>query len=624
MSPRALVRQPGAVAGLVLTAMVVLPALAAPLLPLSDPALTAPASRMLPVGTQGHPLGTDQLGRDLLSRLVWGARSSVAVALLATALAALIGAMIGILAGFFGRLVDQLLMRGIDVLMAFPYLLLALAIVAALGPGLGNAMLAIAVANVPFFARAVRGSVLEIRHQAYIDAARLGGHGWRWIIVVEVLPNLVPTILILMTTTLGWMVLETAGLSFLGLGAQPPQADLGSMLGDGRELLVTYPRVAVLPGLVILVLVVGINLFGDALRDELDPRIGSTRRSTPREGRSAAADAPGPALLAVRDLRVAVPAAAGSATVVDGVDFDIRRGERVALVGESGSGKTLTAQSLLRLLPSGVAAAGKVQLAGGGGNPPVDVLGASIDGLRDLRGRRIAYIPQEPSSALDPLFRVGDQLDEAIRAHADRDAAAVRDRRASLLNEVGLDRGGGLAGRFPHQLSGGQLQRIVIAMALAHGPDLLVADEATTALDVTLQAEILALLTRLCAEHDRALLLVSHDLALVAENCERVLVMYAGRIVEDAPAHVLLRAPAHPYTAALLGCSPVLGHPEKPLRAIQGQPPAVAELAARRPAQDCVFAPRCPRAQPVCREHEPPLESVGERRVRCLFPLDAR
>ena len=624
MTPRGLLQQRGAIAGLVLVAMVVLPALAAPLLPLSDPALTAPASRMLPMGTPGHVLGTDQLGRDLLSRLVWGARSSVAVALLATALAALVGAMIGILAGFFGRLVDQLLMRGIDVLMAFPYLLLALAIVAALGPGLANAMLAIAVANVPFFARAVRGAVLEIRHQDYIDAARLAGHGWAWIIVVEVLPNLVPTILILMTTTLGWMVLETAGLSFLGLGAQPPQADLGSMLGDGRELLVTYPRVAVLPGLVILVLVVGINLFGDALRDRLDPRLGPSRRreKSPMLAFTPTAESV-PGVLAVRELRIRVPSNGGGATVVDGVDFGIARGERVALVGESGSGKTLTAQSLLRLLPTGVAATGRVELVANGGGPAVDVLAAPPATLRDLRGRRVAYIPQEPSSALDPLFRVGEQLAEAVRAHADLGPRALQRRIELLLTEVGFDRDAHLASRFPHQLSGGQRQRLVIAMALAHGPDLIIADEATTALDVTLQAEILALLTRLCTEQDRALLLVSHDLALVAEHCERVLVMYAGRIVEDAAAQILLRTPAHPYTAALLGCSPALGQPEKPLTAIPGQPPTVEELGARRPAQNCVFAPRCPRAQPACREHEPTLAPVGQRRVRCLFPLDA-
>jgi glycyl-tRNA synthetase alpha chain len=278
------------------------------------------------------------------------------------------------------------------------------------------------------------------------------------------------------------------------------------MLGEGRELLVTYPRVAVLPGLVILVLVVGINLFGDALRDRLDPRLAPARTPASPSQRPASGAGSGDALLGVQDLCIRVPSEDGLTTLVEGFDLRIARGERVALVGESGSGKTLTAQSLLRLLPPGVIADGRVQLAAGGDDPPTEVLGASPAALRDLRGRRIAYIPQEPTAALDPLFRIGDQLGEAIRAHADLDRAALRREIRRLLTEVGLHRGQDLTDRFPHQLSGGQRQRLVIAMALAHGPDLIIADEATTALDVTLQAEILNLLTRLCREHDRALL----------------------------------------------------------------------------------------------------------------------
>ncbi|MGB5737615.1 MAG: ABC transporter permease, partial [Thiohalocapsa sp.] len=308
-----LIRHRGGLTGLLLLALVLLPALAAPLLPLPDPARTAPAQRMLPafsvgqVTGQRHLLGTDHLGRDLLSRLLWGARSSIGVGVLATLLATAVGGIIGIAAGWGGRLSDALLMRGVDVLMAFPYLLLALAIVAALGPGLNNAMLAIAVANVPFFARAVRGAVLEIRHQDYIAAARLAGHRGPWLVFGEVLPNLAPTVLVLMTTTLGWMVLETAGLSFLGLGAQPPRADLGSMLGEGREFLTTYPLVAVLPGLVILLLVVGINLLGDALRDLIDPRLAGSDASTMP---TVQANAQRPQLTDNASQRVAMPDAA--------------------------------------------------------------------------------------------------------------------------------------------------------------------------------------------------------------------------------------------------------------------------------------------------------------------------
>jgi peptide/nickel transport system permease protein len=614
---RGLGRHPGALAGLVVLALVLLPALAAPLLPLPDPALTEPARRMLPPLTPGHLFGTDHLGRDLLARLLWGARASIGVGALATLIAAAVGTLLGLAAGWGGRLLDGLVMRGVDVLMAFPYLLLALAIVAALGPGLGNAMLAIAVANVPFFARAVRGAVLDIRHQDYIAAARLAGHGEPRIVLREVLPNLAPTVLLLMTTTLGWMVLETAGLSFLGLGAQPPAADLGSMLGEGRELLTTYPRVAVLPGLVILLLVVGINLLGDGLRDLLDPRwqplpvageqLADRTAPQGRERGPARRASDAPALLSVRGLGVRVSGADGPMSAVDDLSFELHPGERVALVGESGCGKTLTALALLRLLPPGAVQQGSVRLDG------VDLSALGPAALRDLRGRRIAYVPQEPLTALDPLFRVGAQLAETLRAHPAPPCTADE-----LVRMVGLDGVPDLHRRFPHQLSGGQRQRVAIALALAHGPDLLIADEATTALDVTVQRDILALLRRLCDAQGRALLFVSHDLALVAELCERVLVMYAGQIVEDAPAAALLQRPAHPYSAALLGATPELGRPEKPLAVLSGEPPAPGARV-----DGCRFAPRCPRAQSDCRAACPPLDTGdGDRRVRCLHPLE--
>jgi peptide/nickel transport system permease protein len=643
-------RHPGALAGAFLLSLVLLPAFAAPLLPLPDPTLTAPAARMLPPLSSGHLFGTDQLGRDLLSRLIWGARSSVVVGLAATLSAALVGALLGIAAGWLGRVTDAVLMRGVDVLMAFPYLLLALAIVAALGPGLLNAMFAIAVANVPFFARAVRAAVLDLRHRDYVAAARLAGLGELRIVVTEILPNLAPVVLVLMTTTLGWMVLETAGLSFLGLGAQPPQADLGSMLGEGRAFLTTYPQVAVLPGLVILLIVIGINLLGDALRDLIDPRFAGsgglprTTRGIGASGRPAmspaasagahAGDAARPVpLLSVRGLTVRFPgeifsergigappaADAGTFDVVSGVDFDLERGERVALVGESGSGKTLTALALMRLVPAPGWVRGSVRLDGD------ELTALDAAAMRELRGRRIAYVPQQPLTALDPLFRIGQQIDEALRAHTSDPAAPEHVDRLrvdrlpvdQLLELVGLDRVPDLRRRYPHQLSGGQRQRVAIAMALLHRPALLIADEATTALDVTVQREVLELLRRLSAEQGSALLFVSHDLALVGGLCSRVLVMYAGRVVEDASVDVLLSRPAHPYSSALLACSPELGRPDKPLPAISGQPPAPGE----RPI-GCRFADRCPRVQSACRLVEPALKVVGcGHRVRCYFPL---
>ena len=272
-----------AAAGLLALGLIVLVVAAAPFLPLAAPDATDPARRLLRPLADDHLLGTDHLGRDILSRLVWGTRTSLAVGVSATALAALVGTTVGLLAGFHGRVVDSALMRLVDMLMAFPYILLALAIVAALGPGLLNALYAIALVNIPFFARTIRGVTLGLARADFVAAARLSGKGGVRILLTEVLPNVLPVIVVTMSTTVGWMILETAGLSFLGLGAQPPQADLGSMLGEAREVLIVAPHAAIVPGAMIFVLVMSINLVGDGVRDALDPRLraGSLARPAP-------------------------------------------------------------------------------------------------------------------------------------------------------------------------------------------------------------------------------------------------------------------------------------------------------------------------------------------------------
>lgn len=270
---RRVLRNLFAVAGLTAVITIALLALLAPVLPLPDPSAIDLHSRLRPVGTAGHLLGTDQLGRDMLSRLVWGARVSLLVGFIATAVAAVIGSLIGLVSGFFRGVVDGLLMRVIDVVMAFPYLLLAIALVAFLGPGLVNAMIAVAVVNIPFFARAVRGATISVASNEYVEAALLVGRP-RWLILSnEILPNVASTILVTISTTVGWMITETAGLSFLGLGAQPPTSDWGTMLGDGRNLLTLAPHVSIIPGIAIFVVVMALNFLGDGLRDALDPRL---------------------------------------------------------------------------------------------------------------------------------------------------------------------------------------------------------------------------------------------------------------------------------------------------------------------------------------------------------------
>lgn len=270
---RRLKRNRLSVAGLIVLSIVVLLAVLAPILPLADPTATETSNRLAPVGSEGYLLGADHLGRDLLSRLIWGGRTSMSVGVFATLIAASIGSLLGLVSGFYGGRTDNILMRGVDVLMAFPYLLLAIALVAVLGPGLVNAMIAISIVNIPFFARAVRGTTVSLVANEYVDAARALAFSRLRILFREVLPNVMPTIIITMSTTVGWMITETAGLSFLGLGAQPPTSDWGAMLGAGREFITRAPHVMIVPGSAIFLVVISLNFLGDGLRDALDPRL---------------------------------------------------------------------------------------------------------------------------------------------------------------------------------------------------------------------------------------------------------------------------------------------------------------------------------------------------------------
>ena len=606
--------------GLVVFALIVLIALAAPFLPLPDPDVTAPADRLFRPLTEGHLLGTDALGRDILSRLIWGTRVSLLVGISATLIAAFFGSLIGLVAGYAGGRVDTLLMRGIDMVMAFPYILLALAIVAVLGPGLLNALYAIAVVNIPFFARNIRGITLGLSRREFVDAARLSGKSNAQILFIEVLPNVLPVIIITMSTTIGWMILETAGLSFLGLGAQPPQADLGSMLGDGRKILFTAPHVSIIPGLMIFALVMSINLLGDGVRDVLDPRLKSgalTRpvaRTAVMRGNDPQDTAPvEDAVLDVRGLKTEFRFGGQVFKAVGGVDMAVRRGECLGIVGESGSGKSVSAMSIMGLVPTppGSITGGVALLKG------EDLFAASDERIRQLRGSAVSHVFQDPLSTLHPLFTVGDQLVEAIQAHDPVSRTEAKQKAVDLLQMVRIPNPAERLKSFPHELSGGMRQRVCIAMALAHDAQIIIADEPTTALDVTVQAQVLSLLDTLRKEHDTGILFITHDFGVVSAICDRVAVMYAGQFVETGTTEEILSAPAHPYTAKLIDCVPVLGQPDRRLDAIEGRPPVVNNLPV-----GCAFAARCPRAQEDCRAAPVPLTEFGEgRTVRCIHPL---
>lgn len=603
-----------AAVGLGALATVLVLALLTPVFPLMDPDATALVNRLKLPLEDGHILGTDHLGRDLLSRLLWGTRVSILVGLSATLIAALFGSAIGLVAGYVGGRTDHLLMRGIDMLMAFPYILLALAIVAVLGPGLLNALYAIALVNIPFFARNIRGITLSLSRRDFVDAARLSGKSHTQILLTEVLPNVLPIIVITMSTTVGWMILETAGLSFLGLGAQPPQADLGSMLGEGRKLLFTSPHVSIIPGIMIFILVMSINLVGDGVRDVLDPRLKSgvlsrpaaKTKVAPRTTESTPLELPSNIVLDVRDLSTEFRLGNEVYKSVGGVSFQLIKKECLGLVGESGSGKSVTALSLLGLAPTppGIITAGQVLYDGS------DLLDADLEELRHLRGNRISYIFQDPLSTLHPLFTVGDQIAETIRSHYAIPFQQAWSRSVELLDMVRIPNAEGRANAYPHELSGGMRQRVGIAMALANDASIIIADEPTTALDVTVQAEVLKLLDQLRVEKQASLLFITHDFGVVSELCDRVAVMYAGRIIEMGTTSQILDNPQHPYTRKLIACVPVLGQPNRRLDTIEGLPPPVNRLP-----DGCAFAPRCDQAIEACLSGGLVLDDIGDGHV---------
>ena len=601
--------------GAVVLALILLAVLLTPVLPLKNPDITATADRFKPPFSDGYLLGSDHLGRDLLSRLLHGTRLSLAVGVAAALIAATIGSAIGIIAGYAGGRVDNIIMRGVDMLMAFPYILLALAIVAALGPGLMNALIAVAAVNIPFFARNIRGVTVGLAGREFIDAAKLSGMGHARIVLTELLPNVAPVIIIAMSTTVGWMILETAGLSFLGLGSQPPQADLGSMLGEARSAMISHPHTSIIPGIMIFLIVMSVNLLGDGLRDALDPRLRSGALSRPLATtlvkRSGAIPEATDDLLAIQELQTQFHVGPRIYRAVGGVSLAVKPGECLGLIGESGSGKSVTALSVMGLVssPPGVITGGAVRFQG------KDLVGARYSELRRMRGDRVAYIFQDPLSTLHPLYRVGDQLVEAIRSHHKVSAKDARARAIELFKDVRIPNAESRIDNYPHEMSGGMRQRVGIAMALANDPDVIIADEPTTALDVTVQAQILSLLDDLRRDRGLAIIFITHDFGVVAQLCDRVAVMYAGRIVEEGPTEAVLERPAHPYTKRLIACVPELGGGRRALAAIPGLPPMVDDLPP-----GCAFAPRCDKARPNCKTGEIALSGPAPRAVRCLYP----
>ncbi|MEI8000488.1 MAG: dipeptide/oligopeptide/nickel ABC transporter permease/ATP-binding protein [Actinomycetes bacterium] len=614
---RRLLRRPGPTAALAFLVLLGLAALFAPWIAPYDPnAIDVPDRFATP--SWHHLLGADDLGRDLLSRLLYGARVSLVVSLSVIVIATLVALVVGMVAGYSGGAIDNVLMRFADGGLSFPPLVLALAVAGILGPGVVNVIAALTIVFVFGLTRLVRGTTLAVREEPFVEASRAAGSRTRRILAHRVLPNIRSPLVIAATFGIAGVLLAETGLSFLGLGPRPPNASWGNMLRGAYERgLYRAPWVLFVPGVAIALTIFAFNLLGDGLRDVLGVGRSGRAKRTERRGltsvvRSTVPDArPGgdDALLRIEGLSVEFATERGVSRVVDGVSLAIRPGETVGLVGESGSGKTVTSLAVMRLVPSppGTIVEGAIRFDG------QDLLALDFEAVRRVRGSGISMVFQDPMTSLDLSFTVGSRLVEAQRVHRDVSRSAARRRAVELLELVGIPAPETRLRQYPHQLSGGLRQRVAIAIALANEPRLLIADEPTTALDVTVQAQILDLLKQLQQDLGMAVLFVTHDLGVIADLCDRVAVMYAGEIVEEASAQDLFERPQHPYTAGLLGAMPQVGGSGDRLAVIPGQVPQAHAMP-----DGCRFADRCDHAVAHCRSTSVPVTVVASSSVRCV------
>ena len=560
---RRFLKNPLGVAALSVLVLIVLAAICAPLLTSYDPN-TVSVLHILQGPGAGHLLGTDGAGRDVWARLLYGARYTLAGALLATVVAAILGIASGLVAGYYGKWFESSTSWVTTLLMALPGIVVLLAARAVLGPSLWTVMIIFGVLLIPAFYRLVYAAVSGVRNELFVDAARVSGVSDLRIIGRHILTVVRAPIILQGSIVFGIAIAVQVGLDFLGFGDQTIPT-WGNMLNDGFTNLYRDPQLVVWPALAVVITGVALTLFANALRDELE-QSGRPRRRRAAVVTTAAtaadpvrrdsdtivheepgASAPAPPLLRIEGLAVGYPQPDGSVTrVVDNVSLDVRRGEVHGLIGESGSGKTQTAWSILRLLPAGgEILAGSIRLDG------EDLATVSSAQMRDIRGGRIAYIPQEPMSNLDPSFTIGSQLTEPMRVKLGVSKTEAKARALKLLGQVGIPNPGRTFASYPHELSGGMAQRVLIAGAVSCEPDLVIADEPTTALDVTIQAEILDLLRELQQELGVTILIVTHNFGVVADLCDRVSVMQKGRIVETGPARAIFADPRHPYTRTL-------------------------------------------------------------------------
>ncbi|MCX4587281.1 dipeptide/oligopeptide/nickel ABC transporter permease/ATP-binding protein [Streptomyces sp. NBC_01481] len=551
-----------------------------------------------------HPLGTDHLGRDLLARVLAATRLSLLLALAATLLGAVAGIGLGAFTAVVGRRARRRLGALISLLLALPALLVAVFLAVVLGAGPVGAVCALAVASVPGFARLAQTLAAGVAGTDHLAAARVLGLRGHRLLLRHVLPNMAEPLALNVTTAAGAALVALSGLSFLGLGVQAPAYDWGLLLSQGLDRIYVDPVPAVAPGVAIVYAGLTFQLLGEALAARLARRPGGPMPAGTPEESAPAQDVPpvDDEVLRVQNLRIRIPTADGALHPVKDVSLTLGRGEIVGIVGESGSGKSLTAMAIADLLPSQAHATwGTHRFLGD------DVAALTQKQRRAQLATGMAVVFQNPASALNPSLRISTQLTEAVRTHLGVSRAEALDRAVEMLRRVSLPCTHRFLGSRPHQLSGGQRQRILIAAALMTDPDLIIADEPTTALDVTVQRHIVGLLSDIRHNAGTAILFVSHDIALVAELCDRVLVMHEGLVVESLPASHLATGARHPYTRALVASVPDLVGDDDVSLPDAEHPPA----GAPQSAQGCLYLNRCVLRQDQCLKERPVLSAVA-------------
>lgn len=564
-----------------------------------------------------HLLGTDDQGRDMFSRLMVGAGVALQMSFLVVGTAVLVAIPVGLIAGYKSGYVDSVIMRVLDAVTSVPGLVAALAIVGVLGPGLRNVGIALIIILIPNYVRLIRAQSLAVSAEPYIAASKSVGSRTPWIMMMRVLPGVIPALIVQVSLGLGLVLTAEAALSFLGVGVKLPEPSWGVELQAANRNININPSGIIPPTLAIGSVVLAFNLIGDGLRDALG--VGTSRRArkqakqgvttVSRVSADASSVQTSDARLVVEGLEVEFEVGGRNLRAIDGISLEVKAGEVLGLVGESGSGKTVTAMSIMRLLqsPPGIITGGSVRYDG------VDLLDLPLKEMRAIRGAEIAMVFQNPMTSIDPVFTIGNSLREAISNHEPMGRKAANERAVELLDLVGIPSAEKRLDDYPHAFSGGMRQRVMIAMALAGRPKLLIADEPTTALDVTIQAQILELLASLRDELGMSMILVTHDLGVVAEICDRVAVMYAGHIMETADVEDLFASPLHPYTAGLLGAMPSTVRTDRRLASLPGSVPLLPAMP-----DGCRFAPRCPHVIDTCRAAVPERQDIDGRGVLCI------